>query len=137
MNNIDDISHPIILFDGVCNLCNSSVQFVIKHDKKEVFQFSSLQSDFGRQILEQNGLSGINLFSLILLDKGNIYTQSTAVLRIAKKLGGFWSLLYVFIIVPKFLRNGIYNWVARNRYKWFGKQEACWVPTENLKRRFK
>ncbi|MFL9484764.1 thiol-disulfide oxidoreductase DCC family protein [Chitinophagaceae bacterium LWZ2-11] len=137
MNNIDDISHPIILFDGVCNLCNSSVQFVIKHDKKEVFQFSSLQSDFGQQILEQNGLSGINLFSLILLDKGNIYTQSTAVLRIAKKLGGFWSLLYVFIIVPKFLRNGIYNWIARNRYKWFGKQEACWVPTEELKRRFK
>lgn len=137
MNNIDDISHPIILFDGVCNLCNSSVQFVIKHDKKEVFQFSSLQSDFGQQILEQNGLSGINLFSLILLDKGNIYTQSTAVLRIAKKLGGFWSLLYAFIIVPKFLRNGIYNWIARNRYKWFGKQEACWVPTEELKKRFK
>lgn len=126
----------IILFDGVCNLCNASVLFVIERDKKNVFQFASLQSSFGQQVLKKHQLSSSDFDSMILLQDGIIHQRSDAALRIAKELSGAWKLLYGFIIVPRFIRNGVYNFVARNRYKWFGKQEACMIPTPELKAKF-
>ena len=131
-----DQQQLIVLFDGVCNLCSSSVQFIIKHDKKKQFSFASLQSDFGQKVLSENNLSTTELSSFILLENGRIYTKSTGALRVVKRLNGAWPLLYSFIIVPPFIRNVMYNWVAKNRYKWFGKQESCWLPTPDLRARF-
>ncbi|MEO7312484.1 MAG: thiol-disulfide oxidoreductase DCC family protein [Chitinophagaceae bacterium] len=131
-----DTNQPVVLFDGVCNLCSSAVQFIIKHDKKKQFRFASLQSHFGQKILNENNLSPTDLSSFILLENGKIYTKSAGALRVVKELNAAWPLLYGFTIVPPFIRNGVYNWVAKNRYKWFGKQEACWLPTPELKARF-
>ncbi len=129
-------SHPVVLFDGVCNLCNSSVQFIIKRDKKQVFRFASLQSAFGKKMLEQFQLTDKNIDSVILVDKNLVYIKSSAALQILKKLGGIYSVAYVFIIVPKFLRDGVYDFVARNRYGWFGKRESCMIPLPELKKLF-
>ena len=125
--------NPVILFDGVCNLCNASIQFVIKHDKKKLFRFASLQSSFGEKILTQNNLSADFFNSFILFEKNIIYSRSTAALLVAKRLSGFIKILYAFIIVPKFIRDAVYNFIAANRYKWFGKKEACWLPAPALK----
>jgi len=133
---MNDTNHPVILFDGVCNLCSSSVQFVIKHDPQHYFHFASLQSNFGQQVLEKYQLPPEDFDSFILLDDDKIYTRSTAALRVVKKLKGPWSALYAFMIVPSFIRNTVYNFIAKNRYKWFGKQEACWLPTPELKELF-
>lgn len=129
------LSHPVILFDGVCNLCNASVQYVIKHDKKKLFRFASLQSSFGEKILKENNLPNTTFNSFILYDN-KIYTRSTAALLVAKKLSGLIKLSYGFIIFPKFIRDAVYNIIAKNRYKWFGKKEACWLPTPELKELF-
>jgi predicted DCC family thiol-disulfide oxidoreductase YuxK len=126
----------IILFDGVCNLCNGAVQFVIKRDKKKCFCFASLQSSQGRKLLEQYNLPLTDINSFILIEHRQVYTGSTGTLRVAKKLNGFWPLLFAFIIVPKFIRDRIYNWVAKNRYKWFGKKDTCMIPTPELRARF-
>jgi predicted DCC family thiol-disulfide oxidoreductase YuxK len=130
------MDQPIVLFDGVCNLCNGAVQFIIRHDKKNIFMFASLQSEVGRKILEQYNFPLDELNSFILIENNKAYTRSTGALRVAKKLNGLWPLLYGFIIIPKLLRDGIYNWVAGNRYKWFGKKDACMIPTPELKARF-
>jgi predicted DCC family thiol-disulfide oxidoreductase YuxK len=129
-------NHPIVLFDGVCNLCNSSVQFIIKKDKKKIFRFASLQGETGQALLQKFKLPTDNFNSFILVEEDTIYTKSTGALRMLKKLGGAWSLLYGFILVPAFIRNAVYNWVASNRYKWFGKQESCMIPTPELRSRF-
>lgn len=133
---INEIKNPVLLFDGVCNLCNRSVQFVIKKDKKRIFRFASLQSELGMHVMQQYGLPVSDLNSFLLLENGKLYTKSTAALRLTRKLGGGWPLLYAFMIVPKFIRDGIYSWIARNRYKWFGKRDACWLPTPELKTLF-
>jgi predicted DCC family thiol-disulfide oxidoreductase YuxK len=112
------------------------VQFVIEHDKKSVFQFASLQSNFGQEVLRKHQLNATDFDSMILLQNGKIYQRSDAALLIAKKLSGAWKLLYSFIIIPRFIRNGVYNFIARNRYKWFGKQDACMLPTPELKAKF-
>lgn len=130
------INHPVILFDGVCNLCNGSVQYVIKHDKQGLFRFASLQSDSGQELLQQYQLPQSDFTSFVLMEKGEIYTRSTAALKVARKLSGIVKLLYGFIIVPAFIRDGVYNFIAKNRYKWFGKQESCMIPTPELKERF-
>ena len=132
MSSLLTLPHSVILFDGVCNLCTVSVQFVIKHDPKHQFRFSSLQSEFGQQVMKEFNLPTAEFGSFILLEKGNIYTRSSGALHVTKKLNAAWPLLYAFIIVPPFIRNGIYNWIAKNRYKWFGKKEECWVPTAEL-----
>ena len=129
-------THPIILFDGVCNLCNSSVQYVIKHDPNELFRFASLQGNTGQQLLKQYGLSTNDMNSFILIRDNKAYTRSAAALNVAKQLTGFAKLLYGFIIVPPFIRNAVYNLIARNRYKWFGKKDSCMVPTAALQARF-
>lgn len=124
------------MFDGVCNLCNASVQFVIKRDRDNTFKFASLQSAYGQQLMQREGFSTENLTSFILVENGKAYRRSTAALRVAKQLPGAWPLLYVFILVPPFIRNAVYDFIAANRYRWFGKQEACMVPTPELRSRF-
>lgn len=126
----------IILFDGVCNLCNSSVQFVIKHDKDKKFMFASLQSTAGQLLLKQFDLPLQDFNSFILIENEKVFLKSTAALMVAKQLKGAVKLLYGFIIVPTFIRNGAYNFIAKNRYKWFGKKESCILPTAELKARF-
>ena len=131
-----DISSPIILFDGVCNLCNGAVQFAIERDPTAIFRFASLQSDFGQSILAQNVVDTEGGGTIILLENGKAYDRSTAALRVARRLSGWIKCLYVFIIVPKVIRDFVYKIVAKNRYRWFGKQESCWLPTKELKARF-
>lgn len=128
--------YPVILFDGVCNLCNASVQKVIKYDPKRKFRFASLQGAFGSQVLTQIQLPTDTLNTFLLLDQGKIYTKSTAALKVARQMSGAWPLLYAFIIIPPFIRNLFYDLVAKNRYKWFGKQDSCWLPTPELKALF-
>ena len=136
MIELSDSKQPVILFDGVCNLCNSAVQYVIKHDAEKQFLFASLQSNFGQQVLAKYHLSTANFSSFILLKNDKIYLKSTAALLVAKQLQGAISWLYLFRVIPTFIRNGVYNVIAKNRYKWFGKQDACWLPTQELKARF-
>ena len=128
--------HPVILFDGVCNLCSSSVQYIIKHDPGKIFRFASLQSTFGQNILSAYHLPVSNYNSFILVNNNDIYTRSTAALLVAKELKGFIKLLYVCIIIPKFIRDAVYNIIAKNRYNWFGKKNECWIPTPELKSLF-
>lgn len=129
-------TNPVILFDGVCNLCNSSVQFVIKHDPKKKFRFASIQGDYGQQVLKKFHLPPDSLNSFILLEDNQIYTHSTGALKVAKQLSGAWPMLYAFIIIPPFIRNAVYQFIAKNRYKWFGKKETCAIPSPELKALF-
>ena len=127
----------LILFDGVCNLCNNSVQYVIKHDKKDRFRFAALQSDLGKQIIEKEGIDSSKTDSIILYSHENGYKiKSTAALHIAKNLNFPVNLMVLFLIVPAFIRNWFYDYIAKNRYKWYGKQEHCMIPTPELKAKF-
>lgn len=126
----------IVLFDGVCNLCSSSVQFILKRDKKDQFLFGSLQGNYGQQILKQYNLPTDTFNSFMLLEGNKLYTRSSGALRMLKYIGGGWSLLYIFIIVPKFIRDAVYNLIAANRYKWFGKMNECWLPRPEWKTKF-
>lgn len=127
----------IILFDGVCNLCNRSVNFIIERDKKDVFRFASLQSDIGKKLLLERGLNPLVLDSVILIDPGMAYyRKSAAALEIVKHLSGGYSMLKYFSFLPESLRDGIYRTIASNRYKWFGKEENCRMPTPELKAKF-
>jgi predicted DCC family thiol-disulfide oxidoreductase YuxK len=126
----------VILFDGVCNFCNSSVQFVIKRDPNQQFRFASLQSQYGQQVLAQHQLPQNEFNSFIFIENGEIYTKSTAALRVAKQLSGLWPMLYGFIIIPSFIRDAVYNFIAKNRYRWFGKREACMLPTPQQRQLF-
>jgi predicted DCC family thiol-disulfide oxidoreductase YuxK len=130
------IKQPVILFDGVCNLCNASVQFVIKRDKKKQFFFASLQSRYAKENLPSEFSDEAALQSIVLKDDDKIKTKSSAVLTIAKSLSGLWPALFIFIIIPKFLRDWVYDFIARNRYKWFGKKDQCMIPSTELKSRF-
>lgn len=134
MGTPDPVS-PVILFDGVCNLCNGSVLFIIKRDPQAKFRFASLQSDFGQQQLHKFNRS-VTLESVLLIEADKLYDKSTAALKIASKLCGLWPLLSIFRVVPKSWRDGIYTWIARNRYRWFGKRESCMIPTPEFKSRF-
>jgi predicted DCC family thiol-disulfide oxidoreductase YuxK len=127
---------PLLLFDGVCNLCNSSVQFIIRHDPEQKFLFASLQSDKGQEILKELGLNSKEFDSLILIENGKAFMRSTGALRIARHFSGYWKFLYAFIIIPSFIRDFLYNFVAHNRYRFFGKKDHCMIPTPELKARF-
>lgn len=129
-------NQDILLFDGVCNLCNSSVNLIIDHDPKGHFKFAALQSDFGQQKLKELGYDMASFDSLVLLSNGKVYKKSSAALRIAKKLNGLYPLLYIFMIVPPFIRHGVYDIIGRNRYKWWGKSDSCRIPTPELRARF-
>lgn len=130
------LEKKVIFFDGVCNLCNSSVQFVIKRDPEKRFFFAALQSEYAKSNLSSNLANESNLQSIVLLKEGKTLTKSTAALSIAKELSGLWPILYLFVIIPRPLRDSIYDLIGRNRYKWFGKQDHCMIPTKELKDRF-
>ena len=136
MTDLEQVTAPVIFFDGVCNLCNASVQFIIRHDKKRIFRFASLQSAVGQYLLKENNLAEKHFDSFILYENQNIYTRSTGALKCANYLSPPWSWLYIFIWVPRFIRDGIYSWISKNRYRWFGKKEACWLPSPELKNLF-
>jgi predicted DCC family thiol-disulfide oxidoreductase YuxK len=126
----------VVLFDGVCNLCNGAVAFIIARDRRAQFGFASLQSDAGRRLLrEVNGETPLP-DTFVLVEEGRAFTQSTAALRIAERLGFPWSLAALFRVLPRPIRDRAYTLVARNRYRWFGKRETCMMPTPDLRRRF-
>ncbi len=128
--------HPVVLFDGVCNLCDQAVQFIIRHDATGQLRYASLQSAYAAERLKTTDLPPAFLDSFVLLENGRWYTRSTAALRVSRYFGGLWRLLYVFIVVPRPIRDAVYNFVGRNRYSWFGEKEACMIPTPELKALF-
>ncbi len=126
----------IILFDGVCNLCDASVQFIIKHDQKDVFRFVALQSDLGQEILRYIGINTKVIDSILLYEPGiAYYYKAEAVFRIAKELGSWYTFIYYFKFMGQSV-NFLYDFVAKNRYKWYGKKESCLLPTPNLQSKF-
>ena len=127
---------PIILFDGICNFCNSAVNFTIKRNTKANIFFAPMQTDAGQKLLKQYDLPLDDMQSFIFIENGIVYKQSTAALKVCRHLRGLWPLSYGLIIVPKFIRDGIYNWIAANRYKWFGVRQQCMIPTPEIKARF-
>lgn len=126
----------IVLFDGVCHLCNSSVNFIIRHDPHGRLKFAPLQSPVGQELLRQHNLSSDILDTFVLIESGRAYTRSTAALRVARRLSGLWPVAYVGIVVPRPIRDAVYRLIARNRYRWFGKRDACMMPTAEVKARF-
>ena len=137
----DDSAGPTLLFDGVCNLCNAAVRWVIARDRRSVFRFASLQSRVGQEALERRrgggaGTSAPIPDSMLLLDEAGVHARSEAVLRIVRRLGLPWSLLAIAAVIPRGIRDSLYDWVARNRYRWFGRRSACMVPTSELGARF-
>ena len=130
------MDNPVILFDGVCNLCNGAINFVLRHDKKGIFRFASLQSEAGQQLLAAYGLDARELNSFFLVENGKVYKKSAAALRVMNHFSWYWKELQILRIVPYFLRDAIYDFVAHNRYKWFGKRQECMVPTPELQKRF-
>jgi predicted DCC family thiol-disulfide oxidoreductase YuxK len=128
--------YHIVLFDGVCNLCNSSVQFIIKHDKQNRFKFAALQSEIGVELTKKHKIDVAKTDSIILIKNEKHFIKSSAVLRIAKELSGAYPLFFAFLIIPSFIRNLVYDYIARNRYKWYGKKESCMTPTQELKDKF-
>jgi predicted DCC family thiol-disulfide oxidoreductase YuxK len=128
--------HPVILFDGVCNFCNSTVNFVIRRDTKGRIKFTTLQGFAGTQLTEQFGLPQNDLQSFVFIENGVAYKRSTAAFRVCKYMGGAWPLCLGFLIVPAFIRDAVYDFIAKNRYKWFGVREQCMVPTAEIRARF-
>lgn len=125
----------LVLFDGECNFCDSSVQFILKRDTKGVFKFASLQSEVGLQIIKQHEIPR-DMESFVLVDDDKAYYKSSAALHVCKNLKGLWKTLFIFIIIPRPIRNIFYNIVADNRYKWFGKKESCMIPSPEIRNRF-
>ena len=128
--------HAVLLFDGVCNLCNGFINFIIDQDPEGYFMFAPLQSEVATEMLADFGLTNEALDSVVMIEDGRCYRRSTAALMVSRRLGGVWAWLYVFMVVPRPLRDLVYDWVATNRYRWFGKREKCRVPTPELQARF-
>jgi Uncharacterized protein conserved in bacteria len=129
-------NYPVILFDGICTFCNFWVNFAIRHDPQKKIKFAPFQSHAGQLLLSQHNIAIESINSVILIEKGKAYTQSSAAFRVCKYLSGIWKIFYGLLIIPKFLRDFFYNIMARNRYRWFGKKETCMVPTPELRERF-
>ena len=127
---------PIILFDGICNLCDGVVQFIVRHDPNKKFLFTSLQSEAGQTLLKQYQLPLENFNSFLLIQDGKVYNKSTGALKVARQIKGVWKWLYIFIIITTFIRDAVYSWIAKYRYEWFGKKDICMIPTPELKARF-
>lgn len=127
---------PVLLFDGVCNFCNGAVNFVIRQDRKKVFRFAALQSAAGQLLLKMHGLSANDLSSFVLIENGKAYKKTTAALRVANHLPLYWRWTNLFWVIPAPIRDVVYNIIARNRYKWFGKKEVCMIPSQELRSRF-
>ncbi|VXC29444.1 thiol-disulfide oxidoreductase DCC family protein [Maribacter litoralis] len=132
-----DINKKIILFDGVCNLCDSSVQFIIKRDKNDVFRYAALQSETGKKLLAERNIDSNEIDSIILIEPNvAYYTKSTAALEIGKNLKGLRTISSILLWLPESFRNIVYDFIAKNRYKWYGKKADCMIPTEELKSKF-
>jgi predicted DCC family thiol-disulfide oxidoreductase YuxK len=130
------MNNPIILFDGVCNFCNGAVNFTIKRNKQNNIRFAALQSDAGRKLVQQYDLPADDMRSFLFIENGKVYNRSTAALRVCRYLKGLWPVCFGLMIVPSFIRNGIYDWIAKNRYKWFGERQECMIPTPEVRARF-
>lgn len=127
----------VVLFDGVCNFCNSSVQFIIKNDTKAYFSFAPLQSEFAQNILSKHRLEAANFDSVVLIENNKCFTKTNAALRIARRLNGIYPLaFYAFYPIPNFLRDWTYNLIAKYRYKIWGKKESCMIPSPEVRQRF-
>jgi len=127
---------PVILFDGVCNLCNGSVLFIIKRDAQSKLRFASLQSEYGAEQMKRFNLPPSALNSVLLIKNGQLFQKSSAALEIVLMLDGLWPGMYAFKVVPIFMRDFVYDWIAKNRYRWFGKKDECMIPTPQMKARF-
>ena len=125
-------NNGIVFFDGFCNLCSWSVQFIIKRDSKDYFRFASLQSEIAIEILSTFSISESFDKSVVLIENQKIYFKSDAALRIARRLNKYWKYLYYLIYFPRFIRNFVYDLIAKNRFRWFGKKKSCFIPEENL-----
>ena len=132
MSSTAEEDRPVILFDGVCNLCTGSVRFVIERDSRRQFRFASLQSAAAERLLGSRD----QLESMVLVAGGKVYRKSTAALLIARRLDGLWPLLAAFLVIPKFLRDAVYDWIGSRRYRMFGKRDVCWTPKPELAERF-
>jgi len=130
------LPRPFILFDGVCNFCDRSVNFIIKRDRRNRLLFSPLQSPAGRELAMQFGFREDYLGSMVFVENGRAYTRSSAALRIAAHMNGGWPLLKLLLIVPRFIRDAVYEWIGRNRYRWFGRKDACMIPSPELRAKF-
>ena len=135
MVDIDNLQNPTVLFDGVCNYCNTMVNFAIKWNREKDLRFAALQSETGMALREKYKIEPV-VDSVVFIDKGKAYIYSSAALRICKHLSFPVSFLYAFIIVPPFIRESVYKWIAKNRYKWFGKKETCMIPTSDVRALF-
>ncbi|PSA94605.1 hypothetical protein C6370_06155 [Bacillus atrophaeus] len=131
-----NIPNRVLLFDGVCNLCNGAVQFIIKRDPNGLISFSSLQSETGQQLLKLNGLPTEHFDSFVFIEDGKVYTKSTAAIKVFRHLRGAWRFSVVLLAVPRPVRNMVYSLIAKNRYKWFGKKNECMLPSPAIKKRF-
>jgi predicted DCC family thiol-disulfide oxidoreductase YuxK len=130
-------NHPTVLFDGVCNLCESTVRFIIRRDKHAKFRFAALQSDVAQKLMSDHQYADGELSSVLLVINKQLYQKSSAGLQIAKRLNGAWPLLYyLFFWVPRFIADPIYDFIGNRRYRWFGQKTECWIPTDDLRRRF-
>jgi predicted DCC family thiol-disulfide oxidoreductase YuxK len=130
-----ELNEPVILYDGVCNLCNASVRFILKYEKNHSYRFAPLQGDFASKVRYQYSLPA-DADSVVLIENNQIFTASTAALRIAKHLKAPWSWLFIFEVLPVSFRDAVYHWIARNRYRWFGKKDYCEVPSPEVAHRF-
>jgi predicted DCC family thiol-disulfide oxidoreductase YuxK len=136
VNNDAQTAEAILLFDGLCNLCSAAVRFVIRHDRHRRFRFASLQSATARQILADHGCCDPSLSSMVLVTAGRCHERSRAALEIARRLNAPWPALYVFVVVPRPIRDWVYDFVGSRRYRWFGKRAECWLPDGELRGRF-
>ncbi len=136
-NQFIESNKKLILFDGVCNLCNSAIQFMIKHDKEDSFRYAALQSDIGKKLIAERNIDTEKVDSILLIEPGiAYYDKSDAALQIGKLLKGYRTISSILYMIPRGLRNIVYDFIARNRYKWYGKKEACMIPTPELKAKF-
>ena len=133
---VDELKHPVILFDGVCNFCNASVNFIIKQDRKKVFRFAALQSETGQKLLEQYNLPKKQFESFVLIDNGRVFQKSSAGLKVYGNMPWYWKWTQAFWLVPEVVRDAVYNLIAKNRYRWFGKKEQCMMPSKEVRSRF-
>lgn len=136
VNSVTQIPDNLVLFDGVCNLCNASVQFIIRHDRTAIFHFAALQSEIGREICRSQGLDPADAQTFVLISGGRILVRSDAAIQVVSRFGGAWRFFEVFRLVPRVARDWIYSVVARNRYRWFGRTDACMIPIPDVKARF-
>ncbi|HET7232324.1 MAG TPA: thiol-disulfide oxidoreductase DCC family protein [Longimicrobium sp.] len=136
VNGIPELNGPLVLYDGQCGLCNHSVQLILRHDREGRFRFAALQSEVGQALLRRHGLPVDVLDSIVLVEEGRAWTRSRAALRIARGMDRPWPLLRAASIIPAPVRDVVYNWVARNRYRWFGRTDACMLPPPDVRARF-